>query len=583
MSAPTPPSARDARGARVSRDRPERGEALAAFEPFAELDGRTPVLVGVGEAGERLDDPSYRALSPAGLAGLAAQLALADAAAAAADDPPAESATGAPVAGFPGPADVAARLAAEIDVVAAVRQFEDCGLEPRTPLGRSSNLPRSIAARVGADPARAVLEVGGGQSPQHLVTEFAGEIAAGAARAVLLAGAEALSSARHWRNAPAARRPDWSEDPGGELDDRGPGLADMVSPQAVRYGIAHAPAAYALFENARRARRGEDRRTYALGMGELFAPMSAVAARNPLSAAPVARSAAELVAVTPRNRLIAEPYPRFLVARDQANQGAAVLLCSLDVARRAGVPADRLVFLHGHADVAERDLLDRADLSASPAAVLAIGAALSDAGIGVDELAFLDLYSCFPIAVSNVADPLRLRADDPRGLTVTGGLPFFGGAGNDYAMHAIAELARRLRARPGAFGLATANGGILSKYSVGVYSTRPCPWRPGRSAELQADIDAWPAAPRARDPHGPATVETCTVTHGRGGARAGIVVARLDEGPEAGARFLAVAADEPATWALLDAEQPIGRRVRARRVGDRTVVRAHDDDEPGVS
>jgi acetyl-CoA C-acetyltransferase len=34
---------------------------------------RTPVLIGVGEASERLDGPSYAALSPADLAGRARQ------------------------------------------------------------------------------------------------------------------------------------------------------------------------------------------------------------------------------------------------------------------------------------------------------------------------------------------------------------------------------------------------------------------------------------------------------------------------------------------------------------------------------
>lgn len=537
--------------------------AAAAARPASDvsrLDATTPVLVGVGEFAERLADPGYRALPPAGLAGEAAWLALADAAGAGTR-----------------PDGAAARLAAlarEIDVVAGVRQFEDSGLEPLTPLGRSTNFPRSVAARVGAAPARAVLEVGGGQSPQHLVTEFAGRIAAGDARAVLVVGAEALSSARHWRDATTSERPDWAEDPGGDLEDRGPGLSDMVSDEAMRYGIAHAPAAYALFENARRARLGQDRATYAAGMGELFAPMTRVAAENPLAAAPTAWSATELVTVTDRNRLIAEPYPRFLVARDQANQGAAVLLCALGVARGLGVPSDRLVFLHGHADVAERDLLDRADLSASPAAVLAVRAALDDAGIGVDDLSFLDLYSCFPIAVSNVADALGLLPQDPRGLTVTGGLPYFGGAGNDYSLHAIAQLAGRLRAHPGSFGLATANGGVLSKYSVGVYSTIPAPWRPDRSAQLQGRIDAWPPVPRAADPHGPARIETYTVVHDRVGPRRGVVVARLERGPEAGARFLAATADDPATWALLQADQPIGSVVEARRAGDVTIVSA---------
>lgn len=55
--------------------------------------------------------------------------------------------------------------------------------------------------------------------------------------------------------------------------------------------------------------------------------------------------------------------------------------------------------------------------------------------------------------MSAVADGLGLSADDSRGLTVTGGPPFFGGAGNNYSMHAIAETVALLRATPGAYGM----------------------------------------------------------------------------------------------------------------------------------
>jgi acetyl-CoA C-acetyltransferase len=199
------------------------------------------------------------------------------------------------------------------------------------------------------------------------------------------------------------------------------------------------------------------------------------------------------------------------------NQGAAVLLTSVAEAERLGVPRERWVFLHGHADLRERMLLERADLGASPAAALAVRHALEVAGIEAADLATIDLYSCFPIAVFAVTDAIGLAPDDPRGLTVTGGLPFFGGPGNNYSMHAIAETVQRLRAQPGAFGLVGANGGFLSKYSAGVYSTTPAPWRPDRSAELQAELDARPAPPVAVVADGPATVETCTIVRGRGG------------------------------------------------------------------
>jgi len=501
------------------------------------LDPRTPVLVGAGQASERLDEPGYRHRSPADLAADAARAALADAG----SDP--------------------AALAAAIDTVAGVRQFEISHPAARSPLGRSDNYPRSVAGRIGAAPARAILEVSGGQAPQHLVNELAATIAAGGSEVALAFGSEAMSTME--RYASADDRPDFGEHADGSLEDRGYGLDGMFSRHQAAHGLTGAPSQYALTENARRARLKLTRDEYAAAMGALFAPFTRVAAANPHAAAPTVRSAAELVTPSEANRPIADPYTRYIVAREKVNQGAAVLLASVAAARRLGIPADRWVFLPGHADLRERDLLDRADLSASPAAVLAARHALQVAGIGAGDLATIDLYSCFPAPVFNICDGLGLRPDDPRGLTVTGGLPFFGGPGSNYSMHAIAETVQRVRARPGSYGFVGANGGVMSKYSAGVYSTAPAPWRPDDSGGLQAEIDGWPAVAQARHADGWAAIETYTVSRGRDGARTGIVVGRLEAG---GRRFLARADDrDGAMLALLgSAEQPAGERVYAR-------------------
>ncbi|MFX6031732.1 hypothetical protein ABTE99_19350, partial [Acinetobacter baumannii] len=75
-------------------------------------------------------------------------------------------------------------------------------------------------------------------------------------------------------------------------------------------------------------------------------------------------------------------------------------------------------------------------------------------------------------AIQVACDELGISATDPRGLSVTGGLPFFGGPGNNYVTHAIAEMVDKLRAAPGSYGLVTANGGLLTKHAAGLYSTR---------------------------------------------------------------------------------------------------------------
>ncbi|MEU8821966.1 acetyl-CoA acetyltransferase [Actinoplanes sp. NPDC048796] len=496
------------------------------------LPDSTPVIVGAGQVSERFGAPGYRGRSPADLAADAAREALDDAAVA----------------------------ASEIDTIAGVRQFEISLPFSQAPLGRSDNFPRSVAARLGAAPYRAVLEVGGGQSPQHLVNEFAAAIAAGDARVVLLTGAEAISTVE--RLARSDDRPDFTEHAPGSLEDRGFGLDGIVDLSHFPYGLTDTPAYYALFENARRARLGLSRSAYAAAMGELFEPFTRIAAGNPHAAAPTVRSAAELVTVSEANRPIADPYTRYLVAREKVNQGAAVLLMSLAAARRLGVPKEKWVFVAGHADLRERDLLARADLSASPAAVTATRHALDLAGIDMDGLGSMDLYSCFPVPVFAITDAFGLSPDDPRGLTVTGGLPFFGGAGNNYSMHAIASTVSRCRAEQGSHGFVGANGGMMSKYSTGVYTATPVAWRPSDSQKLQAELDARPAPGEATSASGPAVIETYTVKHDRTGDRTGIVIGRLESD---GRRFLAHGDD---ILDLLTEGEPIGTRVIARTGDD---------------
>ncbi|MDN5720154.1 acetyl-CoA acetyltransferase [Corynebacterium sp.] len=519
------------------------------------LDPRTPVLVGVGQVADPVTAEDYHRYSAADLAGEAARRAAQDAGV----EPSC------------------------IDTVAAVRQFEISTPGASAPLGRSDNIARSIAARIGADPRRAVLEVVGGQGPQHLVTEFSKAIADGDAEVVLLAGSEAISTVRALTgpDAPGTpdEAPDFTETVGGKLEDRGMQVDDLHVPYEVRHGLLGAPPEYAVFENARRRRLGLSRAEYTREMGELFAPFTRVAASNPYAAAPTERSAEELTTVTRRNRVIADPYPRFMVARDQVNQGAAVLLTSVGRARELGIAQDRWVFLHGYSDLTERTVLQRADLSTSPAAALSATTALERAGVGPGDLDFLDLYSCFPVPVFTICEALGIAPDDPRGLTLTGGLPFFGGAGNNYSMHAIAETVDRLRENPGTVGFVGANGGWMTKYSSGVYSTTPVAFTDWDDRPLQDALDAEPAPEVVEHYTGPATVESCTVTTDLFGERIGVVVGRTPDG----ARLLAVTdpgagpASERASEEiieLLTTDRVFDATVQVEQDGDRNIIRA---------
>lgn len=206
-----------------------------------------------------------------------------------------------------------------------------------------------------------------------------------------------------------------------------------------------------------------------------------------------------------------------------------------------------------------------APAGSSPAIREAGRQALGAAGIGIERIEHLDVYSCFPAAVQIGCDALGISADDPRPLTVTGGLPYFGGPGNNYSTHAIAEVMQRVRARPGSIGLVTALGWFITKHAVGIYGAVPKdgPFVRADPAPRQAILDAQPAPPLALEPDGPASIETYTVLHDRDGASVrGLVIGRLDDGR----RFLA---DTPADRATLDGlmtTEGVGRRGRASTV-----------------
>lgn len=159
------------------------------------------------------------------------------------------------------------------------------------------------------------------------------------------------------------------------------------------------------------------------------------------------------------------------------------------------------------------------------------------AGLSIRDIRHLDLYSCFPSAVQIACRELGIATDDPRGLTLTGGLPYFGGPGNNYVMHSIAEMMNAVRAAPGTHGLLNANGWHVTKHAVGIYSTEPlhAQWRRADPAVYQRALNAVPKPAFTEIADGDARIETYTVTHGSAGPQQGIVIGRLADDT----RFLA--------------------------------------------
>ena len=490
----------------------------------------TPVLIGAGQftyRGEAGNSPS-----PLELLKTAAERAVLD-------------------------AGLAGSVLADLDALAVVAFSIDApGGLSKLPLPRLADPPASLARAVGAAPAWSVYTETGGNSPQQAVNVACERIAKGESELALVTGAEFLGSLMK-RMKGGLGFEGWGDDITStpqRIGDPRPG----VTRQEGAHGLGYPVNTYPLFENALRARDGRSLADHHKQLGAFFAPFTQVAAANPHAWFPVERSAEELVTVTDRNRMVGYPYPKYLNAIMEVDQSAAVLIASVGKARELGVPEDKWVFLHGCADASDLWYpLERQDYHSSPAMRLTGERALEMAGISVEDLDVIDLYSCFPSAVRIGAEEIGLSLDDPRGLTITGGLPYFGGPGNNYALHAIAEMVAKLRERPGAWGLSTANGWFLTKQSVGIYSTKPFDGRWEREAPsiLQARIDALPHPEIVEKPQGPATIETYTVVHGREGVRMGIVIGRDAEGR----RFVAQAPDDPEVLRDLEGREGVGR------------------------
>ena len=503
------------------------------------MDATTPVLIGAGQFTYR-GDPAASP-SPVALLKIAAERAAAD-------------------------AGIGAAGLAAIDALAVAGFTIDAPGSTRGMIPHSINPPASLARQIGAHPRWAVYSHMGGNTSQQLVNVLAERIARGETELALAVGAEFLGSAikRLTKGLPFD---DWQEDDDlpepQRIGDPRPG----VTPYEARHGLNRPINTYPLFENALRARDGRSVADHQARLGRLFAPFTQVAAANPEAWFPVARTAEELVEVSEKNRMIGFPYPKLLNAIMEVDQSAGVILASVRRARELGVPEDKWVYLHGCADAADLWFpLDRQNFHSSPAMRLTGQRALEMAGVGLDDIDFIDLYSCFPVAVEVGAEELGLALDDPRGFTVTGGLPYAGGPGNNYAMHSIATMAGKLRARPGSFGLVTANGWYLTKQSTGIYSTkRPdTPFERQDPAVIQRQIDALPHPDVIEQPQGAGRIETYTVVHRREGPFMGIVIGRDAEGR----RFVANTPDDAATLAGLELGEQVGRTGQVAPAAD---------------
>jgi acetyl-CoA C-acetyltransferase len=491
------------------------------------VDPRTPVLIGYGQVNHRGEiDPETRSVEPVDLMAAAARRA----------------------------GD--SKVLEAVDSIRIVNVLSARYRDPGLLLGE----------RIGAAYFTTLYSPVGGNVPQSLVNQACLDIQQGRAGVVLLAGAET------WRTRRGLRAK------GGKLvwtvqDDSVP-MAEvagddvpMAGDAETRIGLDRPACVYPLFEQALRIANDESIEDHRRRVGELWERFNAVAVDNPHAWIRKPATAEQITQPGPQNRMISWPYTKLMNSNNMVDQGAALILMSVEQAKRLQIPAERWVYPQAGTDAHDTPAIaDRDELHRSTAIRIAGARVLQLADVGLDDIDYVDLYSCFPSAVQVAAAELGLDVDDPaRPLTVTGGLTFAGGPWSNYVMHSIATMAELLVANPGRRGLITANGGYLTKHSFGVYGTDP----PAefRWEDTQSAVDREPTRDGLVDWEGVGTVEAWTTPFDRDGQPERAFLAVRAPG---GSRALALIAD-PAAAEVTVREDIGGAKVAVAADGSATL------------
>ena len=383
------------------------------------------------------------------------------------------------------------------------------------------NPARQVADRIGAIGAETGLTSLGGNYVQSMTNRSFLDIQSGKNEIVIVTGGECGRTQGRARK--AGIELDWNpltREPGASPTTRDDGTApDMFlgSSKVTRHeaetrrGIQFPIQFYPMFETALRYSNGESVDGHLKRVSELWAGFNRVAVDNPNAWIRKSLSAEEIRTPSPSNRPVSYPYTKLMNSNNSVDQGAALILTSVGKARELGIAEDRWVYPHAgteawdHLYVSERE-----NLHSSPAIRLTAAKLFDLTGFGVDDMDQVDLYSCFPAAVQVSANEIGLTHDRP--LTVTGGLTFAGGPLNNYVMHSVARTVDLLRENPGSKGLVTANGGLLTKHALCIYST-DAPEKPFAWANLQDEVDAMPRREVTEEHDGSATIETYVVMY----------------------------------------------------------------------
>ena len=421
------------------------------------------------------------------------------------------------------------------------------------------NAPDDLAERFEITPHQRYYAPIGGNTPQMLVNRAAMAIEREEAQIVLITGGESCYSLSRGKKKEIDLN--WEK---GSSTSRNKALieyASKMSPSEKAYKIIQPSTAYALFETALRAKSGRTIKNHLEHMGEMFERFSRVAANHPNAWLQKALTKNEIIIPSFNNRIVNHPYLKHMIANPYVDQSAAILMTSEEIAEKQGIENEKWVYLMGGIDISNiKDLARRPQLYNSPAIREASKLALKQSGLSLNDINGFDLYSCFPCMVDIARNEIGLSEEDPRNLTLTGGLPFFGAPFNNYSMHAIVTAIERIYKKPSSFLMITANGGYNDKQSIGIYGKKPpiLSWNELSVDSIQKSINDEALAEPITMANGMLTIEAYTIYYNRKGEpTSGLAIGNL----EGKGRALAIMETEPHILKKIANIELVGKKI----------------------
>jgi len=424
-----------------------------------------------------------------------------------------------------------------------------------------ADTPSVLAEMLGVGPGLRHEPKPGGNSPIELLQHAIDAIESDDAHVAVLAGAESIH-ARQQALKRGISLSHWSPEADPPVDVMLRGQPPITTPLELRHGFALPVDIFPLYENAIRAHRKRSIEEHQAVLGRMMSRFSATAAKNPYAWFPEERGADEYTTVNASNRWVNFPYPKLMNAIIVVDMAAALIVMSNAEADRRGIaPEKRVAVLSGATALDPWTPIERRQFFASPGCAAASNAALEHAALDSSDVDLFDLYSCFPCAVEWAADGLGIELDDPRPLSVTGGLACAGGPGNNYATHAIAAMVDRIRSGDGSVGFVSGLGMSGSKHAACTLSNDPAriDGASGRASRVQPAEAELVGPEVVEKPEGLARIETYTVAFDRQNQPiTSRLIVRLDDGR----RSVALGEARPEAFARLIEHEGVGLRGR---------------------